>query len=152
MRLTIHLAMAWHYNDFIMRVIASQITSLSIVCSSLYSGAGQRKFQSSASLAFVRGIHRWPVNSPHKWPVTRKMFPFDDVIKAQLAIIWTAVDPLYNETWTKLLPLCMRHVQMNVINGKYLYFDWNDREICSYGFNWQYAIIGSGTDLVPNWL
>ena len=36
--------------------------------------------QSSASLAFVRGIHRWPVNSPHKWPVTRKMFPFDDVI------------------------------------------------------------------------
>ena len=36
--------------------------------------------ESSASLAFVRGIHRWPVNSPHKWPVTRKMFPFDDVI------------------------------------------------------------------------
>ena len=36
--------------------------------------------QSSASLAFVRGIHRWPVNSPHKLPVTRKMFPFDDVI------------------------------------------------------------------------
>ena len=36
--------------------------------------------QSSASLAFVRGIHRWPVNSPHKGPVTRKMFPFDDVI------------------------------------------------------------------------
>ena len=38
------------------------------------------KHQSSASLAFVRGIHRWPVNSPHKGPVTRKMFPFDDVI------------------------------------------------------------------------
>ena len=44
-----------------------------------YSGADQRK-TSSASLAFVRGIHRSPVNSPHKWPVTRKMFPFDDVI------------------------------------------------------------------------
>ena len=42
--------------------------------------ADQRKHQSSASLAFVRGIHRWPVNSPHKWPVTRKMFPFYDVI------------------------------------------------------------------------
>ena len=28
----------------------------------------------------MRGIHRWPVNSPHKGPVTRKMFPFDDVI------------------------------------------------------------------------
>ena len=39
-----------------------------------------KKRQSSASLAFVRGIHRWPVNSPHKGPVTRKMFPFDDVI------------------------------------------------------------------------
>ena len=43
-------------------------------------GADQRKHQSSSSLAFVRGIRRWPVNSPHKGPVTRKMFPFDDVI------------------------------------------------------------------------
>ena len=56
--------------------MASQITSLTIV----YSDADQRKHQSSASLAFVRGIHRGPVNSPHKWPVTRKMFPFNDVI------------------------------------------------------------------------
>ena len=39
-----------------------------------------KKYQSSTSLAFVRGIHRRPVNSPHKWPVMRKMFPFDDVI------------------------------------------------------------------------
>ena len=46
----------------------------------VYSNADHRKHQSSASLAFVRGIHRGPVNSPHKWPVTRKMFPFDDVI------------------------------------------------------------------------
>ena len=69
-----------HYNDVIMGTIASQITSLTIVYSTVYSGADQRKHQSSASLAFVRGIHRWPVNSPHKWPVTRKMFPFDDVI------------------------------------------------------------------------
>ena len=60
--------------------IASQITSLTIVYSAVYSGADQRKHQSSASLAFVRGIHRGPANSPHKWPVTRKMFPFDDVI------------------------------------------------------------------------
>ena len=60
--------------------IASQITSLTIVYSTVYSDADQRKHQRSASLAFVRGIHRGPVNSPHKWPVTRKMFPFDDVI------------------------------------------------------------------------
>ena len=69
-----------HYNDIILGVIASQITSLTIVFSTVYSGADRRKHQSSASLAFVQGIHRGPVNSPHKWPVTRKMFPFDDVI------------------------------------------------------------------------
>ena len=69
-----------HYSDVIMVVIASQITSLTIIYSTVYSDADQRKHQSSASLAFVRGIHRWPVNSPHKGPVTRKMFAFDDVI------------------------------------------------------------------------
>ena len=69
-----------HYSDVIMGAIASQITSLTIFFSTVYSGADQLKYQSSASLAFVRGIHRWPVNSPHKWPVTPKMFPFDNVI------------------------------------------------------------------------
>ena len=69
-----------HYGDVVMGAIASQITSLTIVYSTVYSDADQRKHQSSASLSFVRGIHRGPVNSPHKWPVTRKMFPFDDVI------------------------------------------------------------------------
>ena len=63
-----------HYGDVIMGAIPSQITSLTIVYSTVYSGADQRKHQSFASLAFVRGIH------PHKWPVTRKMFPFDYVI------------------------------------------------------------------------
>ena len=63
-----------------MGLIASQITNLTNVYSNVYSDADQRKHQSSASLAFVRGIHRGPVNSPHEWPVTRKMFPFDDVI------------------------------------------------------------------------
>ena len=51
-----------------------------LLYSTIYSRADQRKHQSSASLAFVWGIHRWPVNSPHKGSVTRKMFPFDDVI------------------------------------------------------------------------
>ena len=63
-----------------MGTIASQITSLIIVYSTVYYGADQRIHQSSALLAFVWGIHRGPVNSPHKWPVTRMMFPFDDVI------------------------------------------------------------------------
>ena len=75
-----------HYSDVIMSVMVSQITRLSILCSAVYSGADQRKHQSSASLAFVPGIHRWPVNSPHKWPVTRKMFQFDDVIMSNCVV------------------------------------------------------------------
>ena len=63
-----------------MSTMASQITSLTIVYSAVYSDADQRKQQSSASLAFVRGIYRWPVNTQHKGPVMRKMFPFADVI------------------------------------------------------------------------
>ena len=63
-----------------MGAIASQIASLTIVFSTVYLDTDQRKYRSYASLAFVREIHRGPVNPPHKWPVMRKMFPFDDVI------------------------------------------------------------------------
>ena len=77
-----------HYGDVIMDTIASQITSLAIVFSTVYLDIDQRKHQSSASLAFVWGIHRGPVNSPHKWPVTRKMFPFDDVIMLRINIAY----------------------------------------------------------------
>ena len=73
-RLILPQTTIYHYSDVIMDAIASQITSLTIVYSIDYSDVDQRKHQSSASLAFVRGIHRRPVNSPHKWPVTRKMF------------------------------------------------------------------------------
>ena len=74
----IHAAI--HYSDVIMSAIASQITSLAIFYSTVQSGADERKHQSSASPASVMGIHWWLVNSPHKGPVTRKIFPFDDVI------------------------------------------------------------------------
>ena len=80
-------APVFHYNDVIMGAIASQITSLTIVSLTIYSDADKRKHQSSASPAFVRGIHRGPVNSPHKWPVTRKMFPFDDVIMYEIYFV-----------------------------------------------------------------
>ena len=69
-----------HYTDVIMGALSSQITSFTIVYSTIYSDADQRKHHISASLAFLWGNHRGPVNSPHKWPVTRKMFPFDDGI------------------------------------------------------------------------
>ena len=73
-----HLKGRKHYGEVIMGAIASQITSLTLVYSTVYLDADQRKHQSFASLAFVWGIHRG--HSPYKWPVTRKMFPFDDVI------------------------------------------------------------------------
>ena len=70
--------------------------SYTTVCS----GADQRKYQSFASLAFVRGIHRSPVDSPHKGPITRKMLPFDDVIMtAYMYVHWPLVPA------TTLLPL-----------------------------------------------
>ena len=56
-----------HYDGVIMTAMASQIASLTIVYSIVHSGADQRNHQSSAALAFVWGIHRWPVNSPDKW-------------------------------------------------------------------------------------
>ena len=55
-----------HYNDVILRAMASQIARLKIVYLTIYSGADQRKHQSSASQAFVMGM--------------QKMFPFCDVI------------------------------------------------------------------------
>ena len=78
-------------------VMPSQITSLTIVYSAVNSGTDQRKHQSSASLAFVRGIHRLPVNSPHKGPVTRKMFPFDDAIMVDFKMATI----LFGRSWGK---------------------------------------------------
>ena len=66
----------WHCSEGIMGTMAPQITNLTIVYSAVHSGANRRKHQSSASLS----SGRWSVNSPHKWPVTRKMFPLDDII------------------------------------------------------------------------
>ena len=68
-----------HPSDVKMSAVSSQITGVSIVYSTVCSGVDQRKHQSSASLVFVRRLHRWPVESPHKEPVTRKMLPFDDI-------------------------------------------------------------------------
>ena len=85
-----------HYSDVIMSATASQITIVSIVCSTVDSGSDQGKHQSSASLAFVREIHHthmWPMDSRHKGPVIRKMFPFNDVIMRSLHYIITTTKP-----------------------------------------------------------
>ena len=72
-----------HYNDVIMGAMAFQ-TIPAIVYTAVYTGADQRKHKSSAPLAFVRGI--WPVNSPHKGPVTRQILQVHDVIMTTISI------------------------------------------------------------------
>ena len=71
----------WHYNE---RNGVSSHRRLDCLLNCFFRRPIQSKYQSSASLAFFRGIHRWPVNSPHKGPVMRKRFPFDDVIIVQI--------------------------------------------------------------------
>ena len=98
--------------------MASLITSVVTVCSNVCSGTDLRKHQSSASLAFVRGIHRWPVNSLHKGPVTRKMFPFDDVIMMTTfaSYIYTRVaskELRYIEYWFLNLIIWTWHIKKN---------------------------------------
>ena len=101
-----------HYDDVIMTMLASQITSLTVVYSIVYSGVNQRKHQSSASLAFVREIHRGPVNFPHKWPVTRKMFPFDDVIMIFLEIKFKMIVGLLVSQWKMFFFYCFTYILM----------------------------------------
>ena len=98
-----------HYSDLIMGTIASEITSLTIVYSTVYSVADQSKPQSSSSLAFMQGIHRRPVNYPHKRPVTWKMFPFHDVImlankRAYVASGWSHIITKSPSISSHLLP------------------------------------------------
>ena len=102
------------------------ITSPTIVYSTVYSGTDQRKHQNSASLGFVRRIHRWPVNSPHKWSVTRKMFPFGDIImstvfyKCYLIMIWQTrilIHLIYDPKVNNMLAKRNWH-----LHDKYVYF------------------------------
>ena len=66
-----------NYTDDNMSVMTSQIAGVSMVCSTVCSGTNQRKHQSSVSLAFVRGIHRWQVPPRDS---KAENFQFDDVI------------------------------------------------------------------------
>ena len=92
-----------YYSDVIMGAMVSQIASLAIVYSTVNSGADQRKHQCSVSLALVRGIHRWLVNSPHKWPVKRKIFPskdcFTDTGRTKIASFLCEVIPYDIGIW-----------------------------------------------------
>ena len=103
--IVLHGAIIYHYSDVIMCAMSSLITSLTSVYSTVNSCADLRKNQSSALLAFVRGNHRRPVNSPHKWPVTRKMSPFGDVIIMRYACLIYAwlytLKPVFHTVYPK---------------------------------------------------
>ena len=151
--------------------MASQITSLTIVYSTVYPGADQRKHQSSASLAFVRGIHRWP----HKWPMTRKTVSilWRHHISCTTQQYWIADKDQTSSTknrprgWAKhgvhenristvpILGVFCRKLlntlkpRQNSHNFPGDIFAWVFTEVCSQGSNWWYSIIGSDNSLVP---
>ena len=77
--------------DVTMSIMASQITSILIICFTVCADADKKKHQSSASLAFVRGIHQWPVNSFHKGPLTPNRCLFADLVMF-LALKWLFVN------------------------------------------------------------
>ena len=135
-----------HYSDVIMGAIASQIASLMIVYSTVHSDADQRKHQSSASLAFVRGIDREPVNSPHKWPVTRKIFPFDDVIMISAWLHMHILSLSHGFRWFDCFSLRTRvatTVKSNVPNLAMM-----SHKVCALNFNNTYSNIGKNLSLV----
>ena len=109
-----------HCDDVIEGALAAQITSLTIVCSTFYSGADQSKHYSSVSLAFVWGIHRGPVNSTHKWPVTRRMFPFDDVIMQKADVSYrSTIEILFNSNSLRLTGGAARQVAASTLDWKH---------------------------------
>ena len=102
-----------YYSDVTMGAMASQIISLPIVNPSVNSGADQRKTSKLRFACFVRGINRGPVNSPHKWPVTRKMFAFDYVIMKCILLIYIIYYCICLERvtyWDHLIMLCFAKV------------------------------------------
>ena len=141
-----------------MTMLASQITSLPVVCSIVYSDVNQRKHQSSASLAFVREIHRGPVNFPHKWPVTRKMFPFDDVIMLRRHVISKHVtSSLQRSQQENISTTCTMSASRNDIKCKSNYmihkiilYSPSPHDFSTYQLQWFRAIYGNTH--VPQWI
>ena len=106
-----HWADFKHYSDMITRAMASQITGFSLLCSNVCSGADQREHANSASLAYVKGNQRWPLDSLHKGPVTEKIFPFHEGIMEKRNTISCsparAMGRLFKVIWWKLAILKM---------------------------------------------
>ena len=120
------IMVSWHYCDVILGAVASPVTSLTTVYSSVHSGVDQRKHQSSAPLAFVWGIHRWLVNCPHKCPVTRKMFPFDDVIMERFgtSFIQDNTFDMLSAKYRPFVQICSVLYVLKYLNPQYSMISW----------------------------
>ena len=97
--------------------LPSQITSVLIVYTTICSGADQRKYQSSATLAFVRGFHWRPANSLHKGPVMRKMFPFHDIIMAWTNAGLLSIGPFrihLSKVWIKIWKFSLKKIHLKI--------------------------------------
>ena len=116
-----------HCNDVVMSTMGSQITGFTIDYLIVCSGTNQRQHQSSASQAFVRGIYRWQVDSPHKGPVTRKMFTFDDVIMVLACVTKLVpavnVERVYGVEWF----FCV--LQFTIYSHPFLNFFIDDQQV-----------------------
>ena len=146
-----------------MSAMASRTTSLTIVYSTVYTGAYQRKHQSSTSLAFVRGIHRWPVNSPHKGPVTRKMISFNDVIMRHKCVcvggggvLWLTIHLLNGPDAASHTPhvgLCKGKAAVTSIIRPLNRIQWNIgwTQTYLYKFNELYSFICSDNHIWSRW-
>ena len=124
-----------HYSSIIMCAMAFQITGVSTACLPVCSGENQRKHQSSASLAFVKGNHRWPVVSRHKGPVTWNMFPLDDVMKycrTVYCFVLCRLSVVY-DSWVEWYSFCVNK-NICIFKGSWVY-DMNNVQIFSTMFN-----------------
>ena len=126
-----------YYSDAIMNALAALINGVPIVYTTVCSGADDRKHQSSASLAFVWGIHWWPVNSSHKRWVTQKRFLSDNVIMA-----WWRHQM---ETFSALLAICAWnspvpgefHAQRPVMRSFHVFFDLRlNKRLSKHSWGW----------------
>ena len=129
----------------------SQITGVSTVYPTICSGADQTEHQNSASLAFVRGIHRWRMNSPHKGPVTRKTFPFNDVIIMIFHSNNFFIQLNSNQSSIAILDALMQYSEMfprqrgpSVVIVKQIKFHVKRRCICYNRYMWNFLPRGAG--------
>ena len=122
-----------------MGAMASQITSLTIVYLTVFFQAQIKENIKAPRHWLCAGNSPVTGEFPHKWPVTRKMFPFDGVIMIYHNVAWVI--------WPKF---CRRYFQMNFLQGTFLFYNSNFTASSSSGFTWQYTSVGFGNSLVPS--